>query len=54
MQLDTYNRPMHCHHEKTVVIDDRIAYVGGIDLTTFAGNRLDERGHPPRTRARVA
>jgi phosphatidylserine/phosphatidylglycerophosphate/cardiolipin synthase-like enzyme len=49
MQLDTYNRPMHCHHEKTVVIDDRIAYVGGIDLTTFAGNRLDERGHPPRT-----
>lgn len=48
MQLDTYNRPMHCHHEKTVVIDDQVAYVGGIDLTTFAGNRLDEHGHPPR------
>jgi phosphatidylserine/phosphatidylglycerophosphate/cardiolipin synthase-like enzyme len=48
MELDTYLRPMHCHHEKTVVIDDRIAYVGGIDLTTFAGNRLDARGHPPR------
>jgi phosphatidylserine/phosphatidylglycerophosphate/cardiolipin synthase-like enzyme len=48
MELDTYNRPMHCHHEKTAVIDDRVAYVGGIDLTSFAGNRLDAQGHPPR------
>jgi phosphatidylserine/phosphatidylglycerophosphate/cardiolipin synthase-like enzyme len=49
MELDTYNRPLHCHHEKTVVVDDRIAYVGGIDLTTFAGDRLDATGHPPRS-----
>ena len=27
-------RPLHCHHEKTIVIDDRVAFVGGIDLTS--------------------
>ena len=32
--LDTKERPMHCHHEKTIVIDDRVAFVGGIDLTS--------------------
>lgn len=48
MALDTYNRPMHCHHEKTAVIDGRVAFVGGIDLTSFAGDRLDSRSHPPR------
>ena len=31
--LDPHERPLHCHHEKTIVIDDRIAFVGGIDLT---------------------
>jgi phosphatidylserine/phosphatidylglycerophosphate/cardiolipin synthase-like enzyme len=39
---------MHCHHEKLVVVDDRVAFVGGIDLTSFAGNRLDASGHPAR------
>ena len=34
-------RPMHCHHEKTIVIDDRVAFVGGIDLTSEAGDRFD-------------
>ena len=29
--LDAHERPMHCHHEKTIVIDDRLAFVGGID-----------------------
>jgi phosphatidylserine/phosphatidylglycerophosphate/cardiolipin synthase-like enzyme len=46
--LDARERPMHCHHEKLVVVDDRIAFVGGIDLTSFAGNRLDAREHPAR------
>src|SRR5256714_1975 len=46
--LDSRERPMHCHHEKLVVIDDRIAFVGGIDLTTFGGDRRDSRGHPAR------
>ncbi len=31
--LDGHNRPMHCHHEKLVIIDGAIAFVGGIDLT---------------------
>jgi phosphatidylserine/phosphatidylglycerophosphate/cardiolipin synthase-like enzyme len=48
MALDARERPLHCHHEKLAVIDDRIAYVGGIDLTSLAGNRRDETGHPPR------
>jgi phosphatidylserine/phosphatidylglycerophosphate/cardiolipin synthase-like enzyme len=48
MELDAKERPMHCHHEKLVVVDDRIAYVGGIDLTTLAGNRLDASRHAPR------
>ena len=46
--LDAKERPLHCHHEKLVVIDDRVAFVGGIDLTSYAGNRLDERDHPAR------
>jgi phosphatidylserine/phosphatidylglycerophosphate/cardiolipin synthase-like enzyme len=48
MQLDAKERPMHCHHEKLVVVDDRIAYVGGLDLTTLAGNRLDDSAHRSR------
>ena len=46
--LDTHERPLHCHHEKLVIVDDELAFVGGIDLTDFAGNRLDRPGHPPR------
>src|SRR5207247_1532824 len=48
MALDAKERPMHCHHEKIVVIDDRVAFVGGIDLTSFAGDRLDVSEHPAR------
>jgi phosphatidylserine/phosphatidylglycerophosphate/cardiolipin synthase-like enzyme len=48
MHLDAKERPMHCHHEKLVVVDDRVAYVGGIDLTDLAGNRLDTSAHEPR------
>jgi phosphatidylserine/phosphatidylglycerophosphate/cardiolipin synthase-like enzyme len=46
--LDARERPMHCHHEKTIVIDDRIAFVGGIDLTSFNGDRWDTPDHLPR------
>ena len=46
--LDARERPMHCHHEKTIIVDDRIAFVGGIDLTNFSGDRWDEPHHPPR------
>ena len=46
--LDARERPMHCHHEKTIVIDDRVAFVGGIDLTSESGDRFDHSRHPPR------
>jgi phosphatidylserine/phosphatidylglycerophosphate/cardiolipin synthase-like enzyme len=46
--LDAKERPMHCHHEKTIVIDSRVAFVGGIDLTSEAGDRFDSSGHPAR------
>ena len=48
MALDARERPFHCHHEKLVVIDDELAFVGGIDLTGFGGDRLDSSGHPRR------
>jgi phosphatidylserine/phosphatidylglycerophosphate/cardiolipin synthase-like enzyme len=46
--LDAKERPMHCHHEKLVLVDDRIAFVGGIDLTTMAGDRFDTPRHVAR------
>ena len=48
--LDRHERPMHCHHEKLVVIDDEIAFVGGIDLTDLGGDRYDTPEHPARGR----
>ncbi len=39
---------MHCHHEKTIVVDDRVAFVGGIDLTSESGDRFDSTDHPSR------
>jgi len=50
VELDARERPMHCHHEKLVLVDDRIAYVGGIDLTAFAGDRNDSSEHRARGR----
>src|SRR4051794_31376916 len=47
---DSRERPLHCHHEKVVIIDDRVAFVGGIDLTTLAGDRFDVPGHAARGR----
>jgi phosphatidylserine/phosphatidylglycerophosphate/cardiolipin synthase-like enzyme len=46
MELDAKERPMHCHHEKIAVIDGRIAYANGIDLTSLGGDRLDSSTHP--------
>jgi phosphatidylserine/phosphatidylglycerophosphate/cardiolipin synthase-like enzyme len=46
--LDDRERPMHCHHEKLVVVDDRVAFASGIDLTSYAGNRFDVPTHPAR------
>jgi phosphatidylserine/phosphatidylglycerophosphate/cardiolipin synthase-like enzyme len=46
--LDARERPLHCHHEKLVIIDGKVAFVGGIDLTAYAGDRLDSNEHPAR------
>jgi phosphatidylserine/phosphatidylglycerophosphate/cardiolipin synthase-like enzyme len=45
---DAKERPMHCHHEKLVIVDDRVAFVGGIDLTDYAGDRWDTQEHVAR------
>ena len=44
--LDKRNRPMHCHHEKLVIVDGTVAFVGGIDLTDLGGDRYDAAPHP--------
>jgi phosphatidylserine/phosphatidylglycerophosphate/cardiolipin synthase-like enzyme len=46
--LDSHERPMHCHHEKLVIVDDDVAFVGGIDLTSLGGDRFDSNDHPMR------
>lgn len=45
---DPREHPVHCHHEKTIVVDDEIAFVNGIDLTDQAGDRFDTSGHDAR------
>jgi phosphatidylserine/phosphatidylglycerophosphate/cardiolipin synthase-like enzyme len=46
--LDARERPLHCHHEKIAIVDDRLAFVGGIDLSLLAGDRFDHNSHPAR------
>jgi phosphatidylserine/phosphatidylglycerophosphate/cardiolipin synthase-like enzyme len=46
--LDGRERPMHCHHEKLVIVDGETAFVGGIDLTSLGGDRYDTSAHPVR------
>ena len=52
--LDDRERPLHCHHEKLVIVDGEVAFVGGIDLTSLGGDRLDSSEHPARGAARLA
>jgi phosphatidylserine/phosphatidylglycerophosphate/cardiolipin synthase-like enzyme len=47
---DARSRLMHCHHEKVVIVDDELAFVGGIDLTLLGGDRYDTNPHPARGR----
>jgi phospholipase D1/2 len=42
--LDSHHPAGACHHQKIVVIDDRLAFCGGIDVTT---GRWDTRKHAP-------
>ncbi|MGH2409414.1 MAG: phospholipase D-like domain-containing protein, partial [Chloroflexota bacterium] len=47
-ELDHSARFSHCHHQKAIVIDGQVAFVGGMDLTTLQGDRWDLPGHPLR------
>ncbi|MFZ0090471.1 MAG: phospholipase D family protein [Solirubrobacteraceae bacterium] len=49
-QADPREHPFHCHHEKTVVVDGTVAFVGGIDMTDFGGDRNDTSRHLARRR----
>ncbi|HZA20123.1 MAG TPA: phospholipase D family protein [Actinomycetota bacterium] len=46
--LDRKHRLLHCHHEKILIVDDRCAFVGGLDFSTLGASRLDAREHPFR------
>jgi phosphatidylserine/phosphatidylglycerophosphate/cardiolipin synthase-like enzyme len=43
--LDHQAKFSHDHHQKAVTIDGRIAYIGGMDLTTYEGDRWDTNAH---------
>ena len=60
-EADPREHPFHCHHEKTVIVDGRVAFVGGIDhhrpgrgplrllgAPEPAPAGLARRGHSPR------
>ena len=49
-ETDPREHPFHCHHEKTIVIDGELAFVGGIDLTDDAGDRYDTSAHEAKRR----
>lgn len=49
-EADPREHPFHCHHEKLLVIDGELAFVGGIDITDLAGDRYDTAEHPARRR----
>ncbi len=49
-ERDPREHPFHCHHEKTIVIDGQVAFVGGIDMTDLGGDRNDSSDHPARRR----
>jgi phosphatidylserine/phosphatidylglycerophosphate/cardiolipin synthase-like enzyme len=49
-KTDPREHPFHCHHEKTIVIDGTLAFVGGIDLTDDAGDRFDTSAHVAKRR----
>lgn len=44
-ELDRRASFSHDHHQKAITVDGRVAYVGGIDLSTFQGDRWDTKDH---------
>jgi phosphatidylserine/phosphatidylglycerophosphate/cardiolipin synthase-like enzyme len=47
-RVDKHVRFSHCHHQKTIVVDGTIAFVGGLDMTDFDIDRWDTSDHPVR------
>jgi len=47
-QTDSCVRLKYSHHEKIVIVDDEVAFVGGIDLTLDGGDPFDTPTHPSR------
>ncbi|MHB1951584.1 MAG: VTT domain-containing protein [Acidiferrobacteraceae bacterium] len=46
-RLDGFHAPMASHHQKIVVIDDRVAFIGGIDLTVRRWDTPQHTAHEP-------
>jgi phospholipase D1/2 len=49
LELDGHHPVGACHHQKLVVIDDQVAFVGGLDVTE---HRWDRPAHDPEERGR--
>ena len=50
LRLDTEHPIYAAHHQKIVCVDDRLAFVGGIDLTVGRWDTSDHVAHDPRRR----
>ncbi len=47
-ETDKHVHFAHCHHQKTIIVDGRIAFVGGLDMTDFDADRWDTQRHAMR------
>ena len=47
-RLDNREHFSHCQHQKALVIDGRLAFVGGLDVTAFDADRWDVQRHTYR------
>ncbi|KAA0595855.1 phospholipase D1/2 [Azospirillum lipoferum] len=47
-RLDSAHPPGACHHQKIAIIDDALAFCGGIDMTTDRWDTPDHRDDDPR------
>ncbi|MBY6264319.1 phospholipase [Azospirillum sp. 412522] len=47
-RLDSAHPPGGCHHQKIAIIDDALAFCGGIDMTTDRWDTPDHRDDDPR------
>ncbi len=45
IRLDTHEHLSHCQHQKALVVDGRVAFVGGLDVTAFDADRWDVQQH---------